>query len=460
MDVDDEPQPEAAIIGGVYTLPLQMALDSHGKRIYSHLFVRLVKGRGDINDIDWELTDEESIPVIDGYITGATDIPDNTMAATWSETWQEAGKVTRSAPTYISTGKNLGKRNATNMLTQAISEAKSRWDKNARKMGYVTNEADLEVVQSGRIKPMALHSFPPQSIDGVFDISGQTYWTPGQPIFISSKVDGNRLMASIGLTTGSVVKVDLWGRAGDTPPNGFNVIRRQLEALYKRHNLNGLLVFDGEVYRHGTEHQLINGIYMNVNANADDMDYRVFDVIEGSANGDLQADVPFKDRYARLIELFRGPVPAHGVKMLTQTLVSTSAEIERIYKEYLAAGYEGAVLRLPDGPYEAGIRREVRSKYVLKLKPEYDSEFEIVGFKSGAGREAGALIWLLQTADGKQFAVRPKGTIQARRELFAQMPDRFDSDFKGHNMRVAYGDMTAAGVPRFPRGLEVRDILH
>lgn len=140
----------------------------------------------------------------------------------------------------------------------------------------------------------------------------------------------------------------------------------------------------------------------------------------------------------------------------------SSAEIEAAFRAHLAMGYEGSVVRMPNGTYEAGVRKEVRSKNVIKLKPDYDAEFKIVGYSEGVGQDAGAIVWELECIDAagvpKTFKARPKGSIEGRRALFAQMPERFASDYLGKMMTVYYGDTTADGIPRFPRAGQVRAV--
>jgi DNA ligase-1 len=447
MTTEEKKSVGPRIVNGLYVFPPQISLDSRGRKRFCNFFVSLVLGHGTLRDQNWSDDDETRVSIRPEYISGEVPLPENTVAAYWSETGIEGGKTLRSAPTYIAKGKNLDKKNATNALTQAIADVQSRWDKKARKGGGVTDVSELTVVQSGRVKPMALHEFPPQPADGKFDISNQNYWSEGTLIYVSPKADGNRMMSSITPTASGPV-VDLWGRAGDVPPNPMTKIREELARLYQMAGLTGTVIFDGEAYKPGMEHQEINSIYMNASANADALEYWIFDVVTDGNYSEriawLSTILPRAD-CPRLIL-----VPAH--------LERTSAGIEKRYKDYLRNGFEGAVLRLLDGKYEAGTRREVRSKYVLKLKPEYDAEFEIVGYTEGAGRDKGALIWVLKMpASDKTFTVRPKGTIEDRRALYSEMPTRFESAFKGKMMRVLFGDTTSDGIPRFPRAVGVRE---
>jgi hypothetical protein len=440
------------IVDGVYTFASQVSLNARGQTRFSRHFVRLVKAPGKINDTNWELADEETIPIVEEYVSGILPVPDGYVAALYGETGQSNGKVLRSAPTYISVGKNLGKKNATNIVQQAVNDGMTKWNKNARKGGYVvesTNSvAELHEVQSGRIKPMALHEFPPQPSDEKFDISGTSYWREGQEMFMSIKYDGNRLTGSVDISRSNIV--DIWGRGGDSPPNPLAHIRTQLEALVRAQSSYQSVTFDGEVWAPGVPHQEIHHMFSNAEADSSILGFYIFDIVD---------PVPtFRQRYATLKAMLeKAPEKYPSLHLVTEELVSKSAQIEKLYRGYLAAGHEGAVLRLPDGLYEPGTRKEIRSKAVLKLKPVHDSEFEIAGFKSGEGRDAGAIIWILKMPNGREFSARPAETLEERRKMFDSMATKFESDFKGKMLRISYGDTTALGVPRFPRVIGVRE---
>lgn len=443
---------EHKIIDGVFTLIPQVSLNARGQQRFSRQYVLLVDAPGKINDANWELGAEKTIPIIQGHVTGSTPIPQGYVAAYYSETGQTGGKILRSAPTYVHVGKNLGKKNATNIVQQAISESETKWYKNARKGGYVIESAssasELASVQSGRVKPMALHEFPPQQTDGKFDISGTNYWKEGQDMYVSIKYDGNRLVASIDLERSQ--SVDLWGRPGDTPPNPLANIRLQLELFVRLQPNMKKVILDGEIWASGIKHQVINGIFMNAAADSSMLTFRVFDIID--------ENVPFKDRYTALVQMFdRVDNRCPNIVLVKQDLVNTSAQIEKLYRNALSSGHEGLVLRDPNGMYEAGTRKEVRSKSVLKLKPVFDSEFEIIGYKSGEGRDAGAIIWILKTPEGREFSARPADTLEERRALYQKMETEFERVYKGRMLRISFGDTTALGVPRFPRVIGLRD---
>ena len=62
------------------------------------------------------------------------------------------------------------------------------------------------------------------------------------------------------------------------------------------------------------------------------------------------------------------------------------------------------------------------------------------------------VVWECQTPDGQTFRVRPRGTQEARRELFEN-----GGDYVGQQLTVRYQELTDDGVPRFPVGIAIRD---
>ena len=123
------------------------------------------------------------------------------------------------------------------------------------------------------------------------------------------------------------------------------------------------------------------------------------------------------------------------------------SDFRRLFAEFVEAGYEGIMLRNAAGVYRANYRSNDLQKY----KEFMEDEYRIIDFKEGEGRDAGAVIWVCETADGKEFTVRPRGSFEQRREWFN------DGDsYIGKNLTVVYQELTEDGKPRFPVAKAVR----
>jgi DNA ligase 1 len=93
---------------------------------------------------------------------------------------------------------------------------------------------------------------------------------------------------------------------------------------------------------------------------------------------DLLSDKSAYERNDLLKSLF-GKLPAE-VKLVQQHWITSSEELELFRQKALEEGYEGAMVKKPQGAYKYG-RSSVKEGLLLKMKLFTDSEFEIVGFE-------------------------------------------------------------------------------
>lgn len=73
------------------------------------------------------------------------------------------------------------------------------------------------------------------------------------------------------------------------------------------------------------------------------------------------------------------PVP---LKLVPQILVHNQAELDSYVETCLLVGYEGVILRRPDGHYKYG-RSTAKEQLLLKIKPWEDAEGTIIAFEEG-----------------------------------------------------------------------------
>jgi len=94
-----------------------------------------------------------------------------------------------------------------------------------------------------------------------------------------------------------------------------------------------------------------------------------------------------------------------------------------------------------------------RSRYLQKYKVFMEEEFIIVGFHDGTGDESGAIIWDCKTSKDKLFSVRPRGTVESRKQLFID-----GQKYINKYLTVIFQEYSEDGIPRFPVGKAVREI--
>jgi DNA ligase-1 len=98
--------------------------------------------------------------------------------------------------------------------------------------------------------------------------------------------------------------------------------------------------------------------------------FHIFDKVEPS--------LPFFDRNQQaflMCQMFK----EQGLRWVPHQEVADHGALIELEKDYLSVGFEGAMLRSPDGPYKYG-RSTLNEGWLIKLKRFADAEAEITGF--------------------------------------------------------------------------------
>lgn len=352
---------------------------------------------------------------------------------TWDIEVQDATIVTRfgqqggaiqTATDLVTEGKNAGKKNATTAEEQAVKEAKSKWEKQQKAKGYVQSLAkaedggrEAEFVQGG-IDPMLAHKWRDHSAKMPF------------PALAQPKFDGIRCIAVI-----ANGKATLWTRTRK-PITGVPHIIIHLERAFAGRNA----ILDGELYNHAfkNEFEKIVSFVRQVKAKPghEVVQYHIYDTFQ-----------PGKSNQERN-EWLRANIPAnHGTLKRVETIsVSNREEIDEYMALCIENGYEGCMIRNPQGTYQ-----NKRSYNLLKVKEFDDAEFVIVGTEEGRGKMAGKAIFNCKTDKGDVFAVKMKGSLDSLSQYLN------NPAVVGKKLTVRFQGWTNGNVPRFPVGISVRD---
>lgn len=314
----------------------------------------------------------------------------------------------------ISEGKNVGKKNETTPLQQAINEAHSTWIK-MKENGYNGDTCDVYESKGKGINedvpsPMLAHDYTKRGKSISF------------PCFAQRKFDGTRCV--------SIPGIGLFSRNRKKYPH--------LEHIYKE--IEKLpCILDGELYSDTLTFQEIVGIVKRETLKKDDkqlqIKFYVYDIIN---------DMPYAQRYANLKILFRRKFKY--LEFVKTDLCESEEKMKELHAQYVAEGYEGIMLR-----NKLGLYKNDRSVDLQKYKQFQDGEYEVVGFKEGEGSEAGCVIWVCKT-EGKVFNCRPRGTREERTELYKN-----GAQYVGKKLTVRFQELTDDKVPRFPVGIAFRD---
>lgn len=331
----------------------------------------------------------------------------------------------------ISEGKNIGKKNETTALQQAVNDARSAWIKK-KESGYqeVENansknqnmQDNLNLNSRGKgitddvPLPMLAHDYNKRSSSMKF------------PCFSQRKYDGTRCVGIPGK--------GLFSRNR----KGYPHLKHIVEEINK---LPSSIVLDGELYSDTLTFQEIVGIVKRETLKKGDEEkqlqikYHIYDLIN---------NMSYEKRYATLQEIFH-KYSFKYLELVKTDVCENEKKMKELHAEYVAEGYEGIMLRNKNGLY-----KNARSVDLQKYKEFFDDEYEVIDYKEGEGQEQGCVLWVCKTPEGKIFNCRPRGTREDRIELFKN-----GKKYIGQMLTVRFQELTDEKVPRFPVGIAFRD---
>ena len=189
----------------------------------------------------------------------------------------------------------------------------------------------------------------------------------------------------------------------------------------------------------------------------------VFDILW--LDGETLIDLPLFERRKKLesvMNLFIAP----------QVVSSDPGEIEKTYRDALAAGHEGIMIKLPESPYSPG----QRGKNWIKIKPEVDTlDLAVIGAEWGEGKRAHAFgSFLVACQDGGKLIPLSRVATGFSDELLAGVYELLKDHViakAGKEVtfgpllvfEVGYAELQASSTYgggfalRFPRFIRIRD---
>jgi DNA ligase-1 len=410
-------------------------------------------------------------------------------------------------------GKNIGRSNETTPLAQCIAETRRKWtDKKEKEAHTETKPADYgegygdisgnggggggygacgagaggddgdgdsdcddAPADTGPFLPMLAQTFNPADAATATATASKKKKVITFPCFVQPKLDGLRCVSYAtrrvpgpGGGNDDAPAVALQSRTGAFF-TGLPHIAAALRPYLLQHPS---VVIDGELYTDQMPFEELAGLIKKKKITDSDVErlkkvkYHVYDIYDR-----VQHDMPYSERMGVLASavrrcgcvandtfhsggmsanhrLLRSAAEAAAVVVLVRTeKVAALSDFRRLFAEFVEAGYEGIMLRNAAGVYRANYRSNDLQKY----KEFMEDEYRIIDFKEGEGRDAGAVIWVCETADGKEFTVRPRGTMEQRREWFND-----GESYIGKYVTVIFQELTEDGKPRFPIGKALR----
>lgn len=312
--------------------------------------------------------------------------------------------------------KNIGRANETTPSQQATLEAQSKWNKQYDKYYRETIEEARELLTEGVMLAQD-YTKKPHFLEETF--------------YASRKIDGLRVK-----TVFKNGEPEWHSRGGKTYPVPKHLIA-QLTVL---HETTGVESLDGEAYVAGYKLQKIQSCVKKPNSLTSKVTYEVFDV--------PMLNTGFADRNC-IMESFKEVVEELlHINIVQQELISKS-ELEDKLSQYLSEGFEGIMLRNPNGLFEF---QNKRSNDLLKYKLMSDSECKVLSCqKDKNGQGLFTVEWTNPDTNVKvTFELSMNGSHEEN--TYGKLSTRI-----GEYVNFKYQDLTEDGVPTFARGLYFRE---
>lgn len=308
----------------------------------------------------------------------------------------------------VKQGKNMGRANQTSCQQQAINEAEAKWTKQHDKTYSETRGGSAKTY-----KPMLAHTYGDHKEKVVF------------PSHVQPKLDGHRC-----ISIRHERNVELLTRNGK-PYLGLDHIRGELMMAMKVGE-----VWDGEIYCHGMTFQRMTSLIKKPQVDSVELQYHVYDLVD---------DLHFVNRNMVLNDALKKPYKF--LKHVLTACVQSHDEVMTLYKRFIEAEYEGAMLRSGCCTYREG----ARSNQLLKIKEWMDSEFQVVDVIEDKKNQG---VFVCQTEDGDTFNVKCKGDDASRAEYLANK-----QNYIGKWLTVKFFEWTTSSpkLPRFPIGIGIRE---
>lgn len=275
---------------------------------------------------------------------------------------------------------------------------------------------------SGNAKPMLAHEFHKHK-------KKVTY-----PCYIQPKLDGVRCLMIVNPYMNTVKFLSRTGKEYTS----LNHIAMDVKAFYQHKGSAEGFILDGEIYSDELGFQDIVSAVKAYKPNSLKLKFRCYDII----NDETQ-----EERIETVCNLVES-IDSTNIQIVETFKVNDEDAIRNFFSQWVAEGYEGAMVRLLDGKYESG----ARSHSLLKYKEFDDAEFHFVKFEKGAREED--LIANCLTDTLKPFKAKMMGTVEQKEKLYEEF---LDCKYEASKVTIKFFGWTDDGLPRIPIGKSIRD---
>lgn len=364
------------------------------------------------------------------------------------------GKKSKTS-TIVSKGKNIGKKNETNHLSQAQSEAESKYNKKERE-GYkslltlgITDTSSLDMVlpvfntdADNQLKPMKCQQY--------LKDNGQpriSFPCLGQP-----KINGFRCILRLETKTEGLFKEE---HPVFRSKNGLEYdILRHITIHFNEedfiftgkindiqyNNLN--LVFDGELYIDGYSLQDISSAVRKPNEDTIKLQYHIFDLAVD--------EIVQVDRTAILKEIStKFTNKNYPIRFVESRVISSHEEAVSFTDSNIYDGHEGSVFRDMKATYQFGLRPST----MVKLKKVTEGDFVILDVVLSDKNDPRYAVLVCQNDTNLEtFKCAIEGSTSYRTEVYENK-----ANYIGKIANIAYYERTKKDIPFHTTCLVIKD---
>ena len=245
---------------------------------------------------------------------------------------------------------------------------------------------------------------------------------------VDPKLDGIRCFAIV--EDGEAL---LYARSGKLITNFDSTFGRELAGL-------GDGCYDGEVMGEDFA-AIMRQAYRKENVNTEGTYLALFDFLPLEEWKSREAVTTCQDRYAILCERLHAAGKLSHLRRVPRYIVAAEYDaIKGMHDEFVAQGYEGAMVKDLDAPYKFG-----RGPEVMKLKAFFDADLKIEKLIEGTGKHTGKLGSVGVNYQGVEVQVGSGFSDELRETIWAD-----PNSFVGRTIEVRYQEVTPDGSLRFP----------
>lgn len=323
----------------------------------------------------------------------------------------------------ICDGKNLGKKNETDAIVQTTKEIEAKYKKQL-KTGYARTESSA-CKGTSYVECMLAKNY--KDYQNKINFSNENW-------IIQCKFNGNRCIAT---------KDGLFTRKGEKYSKTVEHINNSLKNFFAKYPD---AVLDGELYNYDLRqklNQLSSLVRKTVHITDEDIKNSEkivkFYVYDGYGFDNLNEDTEYSKR--KLWIDTNLVVKFNYIKKVDSFEIKNEKDLTTHFTKFIKDGEEGGILRKQNSYYE-----HKRSKYLLKIKAEDDSEATILDITDGDGNWAGAATNVTLKWNNKIFDAVFKGEYETRVEILKNK-----KDWLGKTVTFLYFGLTGLNTPNYAR---------